>query len=291
MSCSIGQGAGGNAGRHSGRPFAEPAVEPRAAVQPASQPAAASRASRVRAPRISAAVRCVMLTVVGLVLGLGIYRFVAVVLAGDALPMPFGFGVATVMSGSMSPALEVDDLVIVQAQDGYAVGDVVVYQAGRSLVTHRVIAREGGLLTTQGDANNAPDEPIAESAVKGVVALRIPLLGAVVSTLKTPAAIVIIVLGSFALLALSSQAEQREQDAQLSALRNEVTRLRAETAKAREAAAGETAAVRGATAACNSAMACEATAVRKVVVGPESSAIAREAKTGREASPKAEKDL
>ncbi|WP_165170538.1 signal peptidase I [Adlercreutzia sp. ZJ242] len=238
---------------------------------------------RVRAPRIPAAARCVMLAVVGLVLGLGIYRFVAVVLAGDALPMPFGFGVATVMSGSMSPALEVDDLVIVQAQDGYAVGDVVVYQAGRSLVTHRVIAREGGLLTTQGDANNAPDEPIAESAVKGAVVLRVPLLGAVVNALKTPAAIVIIVLGSFALLALSSQAEQREQDARLNALRTEVSRLKAETAKvakAREAAAGREAAV-----------VCEATTAHAAAFGHESVVANCEVTSGHEMGPETEKEL
>lgn len=193
-------------------------------------PRHASVSQQVSAPRIPVVARYVVLAVVGLVIGLGVYRFDAVVLAGDALPMPFGFGVATVMSGSMSPALEVDDLVVVQAQENYQVGDIIVYQSERNLVTHRLIAWEDGLIIAKGDANNVADEPIAESAVKGTVVLRVPFVGAAANALRTPAVLIAVLLGVFVLLGLSFRAERRTRDAELDDLRGEVSRLREELA-------------------------------------------------------------
>lgn len=186
--------------------------------------------------RISAVVCGVVLVVVGLALGLGIYRFSTASTASsaeDALPMPFGFGLAVVMSGSMSPALEVDDLVIVQPQENYAVGDIVVYQSGNSLVTHRVVSWDNGMLVAQGDANNTPDAPVSTDAVQGAVVLRIPFVGAIVGALKTPVVLGIVVLVAFALIALSFRSQRRERDAELNDLEDEVSRLKTELAAGR----------------------------------------------------------
>lgn len=47
-------------------------------------------------------------------------------LAGNQVPMPFGMGVAVVLSGSMESELITNDVIIVRETNDYAVGDVVV---------------------------------------------------------------------------------------------------------------------------------------------------------------------
>ena len=56
------------------------------------------------------------------------------------MPMPFGFGISAVLSGSMEPEYSTDDLVIVRSTDVYQIGAVVVYQDGSTLIMHRIIA-------------------------------------------------------------------------------------------------------------------------------------------------------
>ena len=70
--------------------------------------------------------RTLFLIVVSLVLGINIYSWNAKSLTGNVLPMPFGYGGAVVLSGSMEPTIAVDELIIVKAEDGYEVGDIVV---------------------------------------------------------------------------------------------------------------------------------------------------------------------
>ena len=57
--------------------------------------------------------RVLLLAVCGLVLGLNIYSANAKSLVGNHLPMPFGYGAAVVLSGSMEPTLSVGDLILV----------------------------------------------------------------------------------------------------------------------------------------------------------------------------------
>ncbi len=90
-------------------------------------------------------------------------------LAGEKIVMPFGWGVVRVLSGSMEPTFSEGSLLVVShvsSSDEVSVGDIVVYDEGKSLVAHRVVEVSGGMAVTQGDANNAPDEPIELSQVK-----------------------------------------------------------------------------------------------------------------------------
>ena len=121
--------------------------------------------------------RRTLLVIIGLVIGILLYQWNASALAGNALPMPFGYGTAVVMSGSMEPNLSVGDMVIVQEEDEYAVGDVVVFQSGNSLVIHRIVSIDGDMITTRGDANNADDEPIHIRYIKGKMVLSVPFVG------------------------------------------------------------------------------------------------------------------
>ena len=56
-------------------------------------------------------------------------------------------------------------------------GDIVVYQSGSMLVSHRVTELDGDTVITKGDANNTEDEPFDRSLIKGKVIGWVPGLG------------------------------------------------------------------------------------------------------------------
>lgn len=187
-----------------------------------------------------AVLRAVLIVLISLVVGLNVYQWNASRLVGNALPMPFGFGVAIVLSGSMEPALSVNDLVIVTEAEDYSVGDVVVFQDAGDLIIHRIIAKdaEAELFQTKGDANNTADEPIRLDQVKGKESFHIPLVGIIVRALKTPVGIIaVLVLAAF-LMHRSWKSEKAQGDEKLDAIKEEIRRLKAEQ-EAAEAAPPE----------------------------------------------------
>lgn len=132
--------------------------------------------------------------------------------SGDALFMPFGYGAAVVLSGSMEPVLSVDDLVIVKKAEEYAVGDIVVYETEGMLVVHRIMEIEDGQIRTQGDANNMPDEPVDIGSVKGKLAAAIPGAGKLVRAIRTPAGGLGVLLAAVMLFGMSFRKEIPEAD-------------------------------------------------------------------------------
>lgn len=132
----------------------------------------------------SGEVRGFLSTVVGVVL-LG-----AVALAGVALiavPKATGSRPLTVLTGSMSPAYDPGDVVIVRPADtdNLQIGDVITFQAeagNPELTTHRitgvVLTGEGREYRTQGDANGAQDlMPVKPEQIRGTVWYSVPLVG------------------------------------------------------------------------------------------------------------------
>jgi signal peptidase len=132
-----------------------------------------------------------------LVLGLLVGAVIIVVVATRF----FGFSVLTVSSGSMAPAIEAGDLIVVRpvAIDTVDEGDVVLFESGgdRIPTVHRVIGinelelqvRDAATgetavytdfrLVTQGDANDAPDNAeVTADRLQGEVWFRIPNAGA-----------------------------------------------------------------------------------------------------------------
>ena len=132
----------------------------------------------------------VLLVLLAAALGLGAYLMSAAGLGRNQLPMPFGVGLATVESNSMQPSFGRGDLLVVGEAAEPAMGDVVVYQDPTiGLVVHRVVALDGDLVTTQGDANNTADVPFDRSLIVGRVLAVVPALGLLVAALKTPAGV------------------------------------------------------------------------------------------------------
>lgn len=172
--------------------------------------------------------RRVLLIVCGTILGINVYLANARSLVGNQLPMPFGFGAAVVLSGSMEPTFSTGDLIVVRECDSVAVDDIVVFQDGNSLVVHRVIALDGGSVITQGDANNVPDDPIDLSSVKGTVLFWIPHGGSVVSVIKSPVGTICLIAAAIALIEIPHLKEKQKDDEERQKIIDEIRRLKDE---------------------------------------------------------------
>ena len=172
--------------------------------------------------------RRVLLVLAGLIFGLSIYNWNACVLAGNALPMPFGIGSAVVMSGSMEPTLSVNDLVFIREADSYAVEDIVVYQSGNDLVIHKIIEIDGDVIITQGEANNTPDDPIAQRYIKGKMIMAIPHVGAIVQIVKSLPGTIVLLAIAILLIELSWKKEKTGKDETLDSLKEEIRQLKEE---------------------------------------------------------------
>lgn len=172
--------------------------------------------------------RRAVVVIAGLILGLNLYSWNASALAGNAMPMPFGIGAAVVLSGSMEPTLDVNDVIIVRETGSYEVNDIVVYQSGNTLIVHRIIAKDGETIVTQGDANNVADTPIEIRTVKGKVIAHIPAAGLVVNALRTPAGILIVLIAAFTLMEFSFRKEKDKDEKELEAIKAEIRRFKEE---------------------------------------------------------------
>ena len=74
---------------------------------------------------------------------------------------PFGIEVLKVMSDSMNPLFKKNDIIIIQEQNEYKVGDIVAYIADDgNIVTHRIIEENENGFYTKGDNNNTKDEAL-----------------------------------------------------------------------------------------------------------------------------------
>ena len=199
------------------------------------------RAARGRLAALRTAAHWVLLGLVGAVLGMYVYLWNASQLAGNRMPMPFGWGFSVVLSGSMEPELSVYDLIAVRPAEDYAVGDVVVYQSRGELIVHRLVELRGDEAVTKGDANPSPDPPISTSQIKGRVVGSVPGVGAVVQALKTPVGFLAVLLAAVLLLWLPARKARRDAGAERARILSEIARLRSAGHPAAGCAAGHTA--------------------------------------------------
>ena len=176
--------------------------------------------------RKSAALRLAALILCGALLGTNVYLANANSLVGEKLPMPFGTGAAVVLSGSMEPALSVGDLIVVQKTESYAPGDVVVFAQQGSLVVHRIVEISDGMVTTRGDANNADDQPVALSALRGKVSFCLPGVGHLVTFLKSPIGTIGLIAAAIALVEIPFRRQKQADDQQRQQIIDEIKRLK-----------------------------------------------------------------
>jgi signal peptidase len=102
-----------------------------------------------------------------------------------------GFTPTIIVSGSMTPTLNPGDITIIISVPPATikVDDIIQYRTTAEPIVHRVIDEyeAGGSIwfITQGDANNAPDNPVNERQITGKAIFTIPKLGWISIYLKT----------------------------------------------------------------------------------------------------------
>jgi len=101
-------------------------------------------------------------------------------------PEVFGFRLYSIQSGSMSPTLEVGNIILVRRpsdQSALEIGDIITFRlTDTAVVTHRIIdivilADQTVAYQTKGDnPQNSPDRnPVLPEQIEGVFILKVPL--------------------------------------------------------------------------------------------------------------------
>ena len=119
----------------------------------------------------------------------------------------FGFRIYRVISGSMQPALQIGDVIIIKKANYYAEKDIITYDNGLTTITHRIKSINGDEIITEGDANDAPDKPITKDRILGKYFFRISTFSvfSIMLTGKTIYLIMVLVLFAILLFAISDR--------------------------------------------------------------------------------------
>jgi signal peptidase len=133
-------------------------------------------------------------TLLSLVVLFNLYTMASRALTGTQYPTVFGVGSATVVSGSMEPAIHVNDMVVTIPVRNIQKNDIVTVRGMNFTTTHRVVKVDKNTITTKGDANNVTDTPITKKVVVGKVAFVIPKIGYVGRFLGTPVGIFLLTI-------------------------------------------------------------------------------------------------
>ena len=127
-------------------------------------------------------------------------------------PTLFGHQMYFIRSGSMSPYLEVGDVIISKKYDGGELvagenGDVVTYYGdvnGRTeLITHRVIEVDGDTVVTKGDYNTSADSPISKSEIEAVMTYKTVIIDDIYGVISTTWGFWLLIFTPIALLIVS----------------------------------------------------------------------------------------
>lgn len=148
-----------------------------------------------------------------LVLACNLYTIAMRYFAGVQQPAVFGYSTAVVISGSMSGSIEINDLVVIHRQKNYKTGDIITFESGESLVTHRIVEETSEGFVTKGDANNAEDvRPVPLERVVGRVVLVVPRAGAAIGFLRTPLGMTCLVLVGLLLIEVPALLDRRKNE-------------------------------------------------------------------------------
>ena len=131
--------------------------------------------------------------VLGLVLVVCLYSFVSIQVLSHKYVNFFSYTFFQIGSNSMAPAITTNDLIVVKlSDDDIKAGDIITYEDGDTLVTHRVQSVNQTGYVTKGDANMEQDRAILKDQVVGKVIKILPQYGVWFKVLTTPKIIAMI---------------------------------------------------------------------------------------------------
>ena len=109
----------------------------------------------------------------------------------------FGYTAFNVVTGSMSPTLEIGDIIIVKIDNNVKEDDIITYYKDGNFITHRVIEIKGKDIITRGDSNNSSDSPVTKDIIIGKVVHTFSKASSFIDILLTPKIFVSIVITLF----------------------------------------------------------------------------------------------
>ena len=123
---------------------------------------------------------------------------IAVLLMISVLPITGNYKILVVKSGSMEPTIKTGSIVVVRPAAEYKKGEIITFvQANKTKtpITHRIENISNNLITTKGDANNAPDDrKIRPPDIIGRLLFSVPYAGYAVETARKPYGFILIII-------------------------------------------------------------------------------------------------
>ena len=123
---------------------------------------------------------------------LALYSLLQLVIFDKDYVNYFGYTIFEVESGSMSPTINVDDMIVVKLSKDIKKGNIITYMHEDDFITHRVIEVLDDRLVTKGDYNNSEDKIIDKDVVLGKVVKVFPKFGVWREILLSPKIIILI---------------------------------------------------------------------------------------------------
>lgn len=120
------------------------------------------------------ALKYMLIVSLSLLVIISFYTLVSVKVFGKDYVSFFGYTYFAIASGSMSPTIETNDIIIVKINGNYKKGDIITYKAKNDYITHRVTNIFEKTINTKGDFNNTEDNTVNKDDVLGKVVLIIP---------------------------------------------------------------------------------------------------------------------
>ena len=157
----------------------------------------------------------VLLTIVTIIIIIGMYYIYQLKIEKNDYANLFGYTFFEVATGSMSPTMEIGDVVIVKITKQVEQNDIIVYIDGKNIITHRLIEINDKELIAKGDANNSEDKPIQQEMLLGEVIKILPQIGIwrkiLTSTEVVGLILVLIVLFSAVFMFSSTDSKEKEE--------------------------------------------------------------------------------
>ena len=132
----------------------------------------------------------VLLGIVIIAIFFALYSFIQLVILEKDYANYFGYTLFEVQSGSMSPTINVDDMLLVKLTTDIKKGDIITYKNEENFITHRVIEANGDKIITKGDSNNSEDKIINKDAVLGKIVKIFPKFGKWKKILLSPGVLI-----------------------------------------------------------------------------------------------------
>lgn len=141
-----------------------------------------------------------------ILLAYNIYNFIMIKVLKHDVATVNGYTMLEVVSGSMKPAINVGDMIIINTKDkNYKENDIITYyDKNHNLITHRIIKINDTEIVTKGDNNNTEDEAIYSKEIIGKYVTKIANLGIILSSLKSPFTMIMILIIGILICILTS---------------------------------------------------------------------------------------